>query len=93
MPRCFESDKCPACQVWSSRNPDRGLIAGGLVNWRLWALSFPFLLIEASMYGILFWAPLLLDAIFVSSSPSHDLSHQSLTPTNISTLFLMSKNA
>ena len=43
----------------------------GLLNWRLWILSLCWFLVEASIYGILFWAPLLLDAIFVSSPSGH----------------------
>ena len=44
-----------------------GCAAAGLVNWRLWVLSLCWFLVEASIYGILFWAPLLLDAIFVGT--------------------------
>ena len=53
--------------------------AAGLMNWRLWVLSLCWFLVEASIYGILFWAPLLLDAIFVSM-PTHILSSASAAP-------------
>jgi hypothetical protein len=52
----------------------RRCAAAGLINWRLWVLSLCWFLVEASIYGILFWAPLLLDAIFVSTPLSSHLS-------------------
>ncbi|KAK9808754.1 hypothetical protein WJX72_003060 [[Myrmecia] bisecta] len=44
-------------------DPDNGTILGCLANWRIWWLSCAWLLEETVRYGIVFWTPLLLDAM------------------------------
>ncbi|KAK9845271.1 hypothetical protein WJX81_001693 [Elliptochloris bilobata] len=53
----------------------------GLTNWRLWYLGVMWFLVECSIYGVLFWAPLLIDAMLQgqfsgvhSAKPAPDLS-------------------
>ncbi|KAK9832829.1 hypothetical protein WJX81_005015 [Elliptochloris bilobata] len=35
----------------------------GLIDWRLWYLGVVWFLVETTIFGVLFWAPLLLDAM------------------------------
>ena len=38
-------------------------VAAGVLSWRLWYLGICWFLVETAIYGILFWTPLLLDAL------------------------------
>ena len=50
--------------------------AEGLVSWRLWYLGVCWFLVETAIYGILFWTPLLLEALLTHNfDGTHPTTH------------------
>ena len=52
--------------------------ADGMISWRLWYLGVCWFLVETAIYGILFWTPLLLEALLTHNfDGTHPTTHNS----------------
>ena len=50
--------------------------ADGMISWRLWYLGVCWFLVETAIYGILFWTPLLLEALLTHNfDGTHPTTH------------------